>query len=436
MLAVMPGPKILIVDDNTELANLLAKLLEDAGYSPTCLPRGKPAIEKLRSDKPSLAIVDVLLPDVMGYEVAAVCRDELHIPVVFITGVFKGGRNALEAKTKYQALDYFEKPFEAQKLLEVVTRAVKPVPPVKAAPPPPVSELDIEIELDEEEAARDPLELTGRVSLREDDGLSATLQGKSLTAAAPVRPPSSPGFSLPRGLRSETGRAGELKDNLPSLITAFYLTQKSGELLLTKGRVRKVVQFEQGRPVFAMSNVASDRFGYFLFRVGKISEPQLNEVLEKTRAAKTRRTGEVLMEMGLLKETERLYYVGQQVKSIIYSLFAWEEGSYQMSFRDPQGDQVIKLDLQPATLIVRGVKKLYRPERLLRLLGPTDRLRPTQDPPYQIHEMALEPWEATLLSELDGKVPVQNLITKAKRPEGTVRASLVALLSLHAIEKV
>jgi two-component system OmpR family response regulator len=430
----MPGPKIFVIDDNNELANLLAKLLEDAGYSAFCFPRGKPAIEKLRQEKPALAIIDVLLPDVMGYEVAAVCQKELKIPVVFITGVFKGGRNALDAKAKYDALAYFEKPFEAQKLLDVVMGAVKPVrgPPVQE--PPRVSELDIEIDLDEEEAGRDPLELTGRVSLREDDGLSATLQGKTLTAAAPVRPPSSPGFSLPTALRSEAGRSGALKDNLPSLITAFYLTQKSGELLLTKGKVRKAVNFEQGRPVFAMSNVASDRFGYFLYRVGKISEAQLNEVLEKTRASR-RRTGEILMEMGLLKEAERLYYVGQQVKSIIYSLFAWEEGAYQISFQDRVVEQAIKLDLQPATLIVRGVKKLYRPERLQRLIAPGDRLRPTQDPPYQLSELSLEPWEAALYSNLNSETTMQRIIAQAKRPEGAVRASMVALLALHMIEK-
>ncbi len=431
----MPGPKIFVVDDNTELANLLAKLLEDAGYSASCFARGKPAIEKLRQEKPALAIIDVLLPDVMGYEVAAVCQKELKIPVVFITGVFKGGRNALDAKAKYDALAYFEKPFEAQKLLDVIVGAVKPVPVVPRHEPPRASELDIEIDLDEEEAGRDPLELTGRVSLREDDGLSATLEGKNLTAAAPVRPPSSPGFSLPPALRSEPGASGELKDNLPSLITAFYLAQKGGELLLTKGKVRKVVNFEQGRPVFAMSNVASDRFGYFLYRVGKITEAQLKEVLEKTREAKTRRTGEVLMQMGLLKEAERLYYVGQQVKSIIYSLFAWEEGAYQISFQDHAVEQAIKLDLQPATLIVRGVKKLYRPERLLRLLAPGDRLKPTQDPPYQLGELSLEPWEAALFSNLNGEVPVQKLVAQTQRPEGAVRASLVALLSLHLIEK-
>ena len=131
----------------------------------------------------------------MGYEVAAACRNELHIPVIFITGVFKGGRNALDAKTKYEALAYFEKPFEAQKLLEVVMKAVKPA----EAKPAPRSSFRRARHRDRAGRGggrrRDPLELTGRVSLREDDGLSATLQGKKLTAAAPVRPPSSPGFT-------------------------------------------------------------------------------------------------------------------------------------------------------------------------------------------------------------------------------------------------
>jgi hypothetical protein len=86
-----------------------------------------------------------------------------------------------------------------------------------------------------------------------------------------------------------------------------------------RGKVKKVVYFEAGVPVFALSNLAADRFGQFLVRVGKILPDQLQDVA--VVAAQTgRRTGDVLVERGLLKDTERLYYVGQQVKSIIYPL--------------------------------------------------------------------------------------------------------------------
>ena len=139
--------------------------------------------------------------------------------------------------------------------------------------------------------------------------------------------------------------------------------------------MKKTIYFEKGRPCFAISNLVTDRFGPFLVRVGKISPPQLE--LCQAAADKTgRRTGDVLGEMGLLKETEKLYYVAQQVKAIVYSVFGWEEGEYRMHFTDRAATEAIKIDLHPANLITRGVKKLYKPERLYRLLSAGGPARP------------------------------------------------------------
>ncbi len=434
----MAGPKILLVDDNTELLALLAKMLEDAGYTPMPFSRGKPAIEKARLDRPALAVLDVLLPDIMGYEVAAVCRKEFSIPVVFITGVFKGGRHASDAKAKYEALEYFEKPFEASRLLEAIGRVVKPA--LKASAPVDididVADFDVTIAEEDEapDASDDPMELTGRINLKDTGNLSATLSGQKLTAAPRTRSGAfraAPRTSTPPGAPIPSG---DLRDHLPALITAFYQTQKTGELSCTRGKIRKVVYFENGQPVFALSNVAADRFGQFLVRVGKIKDPQLAEAMGRARPAK-RRTGDVLLEMGLLKETERLYYVGQQVKAIIYSLFGWEEGQYQITFQDKATAQAIKLDLPPAMLILRGVKKLYKPERLRRIVAPTDKLLPSKDPPYQLTELQLEPWEAHVLSNMDGTRTAAELVTQAKRPENAVLGTLAALLALNFAQK-
>jgi two-component system OmpR family response regulator len=432
----MAGPKILLVDDNSELLILLGQMLTEAGYTPLTFARGRPAIEKLRTEKPVLAVLDILLPDIMGYEVAAVCRKELQIPVIFITGVFKGGRNALDARSKYEALGYFEKPFEGSELLAAIQKAIPVTRIATPDSPGPDEGMDIEIDIEETDE-RDPMELTGRIALKDQGGLSATLQGNKLTAVAPVRAPT-PVPSSSTAKDKGAASSGELRDNLPALITAFYLAQKTGELALTRGKVKKVVYFERGQPVFALSNVASDRFGQFLVRVGKITEEQLQRVAAvaaKAPPGPARRTGDVLLELGMLKETERLYYVGQQVKSIIYSVFGWEEGNYQVSFRDKAVEQAIKLDLPPATLIVRGVKKLYKPERLRRLLGLHERLMPSKDPPYQLSEVSLEPWEAQLLATVDGVRTVESLLQSVRRPENAVYASLGAMYALHLIDK-
>jgi hypothetical protein len=297
------------------------------------------------------------------------------------------------------------------------------------------------------------MELTGRVMLTEDGKVSAVLKGDTVHAApvapapAPPRPPSPPPRAVPppplpasRDAAAKPGAAvahteGKLEDNLPELITAFWLAQQTGELTLQKGKVKKTIYFEKGRPCFAISNLVTDRFGPFLVRVGKITQQQLE--LCQAAADKTgRRTGEVLVEMSLLKETEKLYYVAQQVKAIIYSLFGWEDGTFRLHFTDRAAKEAIKIDLHPANLITRGVKKLYKPERLYRLLSPEDRLAPSQDPAYGLHEIELERWEAELLPRVDGTRTVAELIHVAQRPEHVVYGALYGLAALKILERL
>jgi hypothetical protein len=306
-------------------------------------------------------------------------------------------------------------------------------------PPPPEDSVGIDIDLDDQGiASNDPLELTGRIDLREQSGFSASLQGDKLRAVAPIPSTSPAPLAPPLALAPRTGAvdraSGDLVDNLPALITAFYQSQKTGEISLTRGKTKKVVYFERGQPVFAISNVLADRFGQFLVRVGKIDQSQLAAAIVKVKQDK-RRTGDVLMEMGLMREAEKLYYVGQQVKAIIYSLFGWEAGRFEITFQENATNQAIKLDLPPATLIVRGVKKLYRPERLRKLVRPEDRLTSTRDPPFQMTEVPLEPWEAQLLPRIDGKHTVAEVVGFAQRPEPAVLATLAAWLSLRLLEK-
>jgi CheY-like chemotaxis protein len=438
------APRILVVDDNQELLSLLTQLFEDAGYEVSGASRGRQAIELAKGQSLATAVIDILLPDMMGYHLADSLRKEQpQLPLLFITGVFKGGKHAIEARQKYAAAGYFEKPFEAQKLLEAVAKLV---PPEKKAPPTarPQDAFEVELDIDvEEEGPQEAMELTGRIKVTGGGNLSAEIRGANLTASpmqkGPVTvvrapPPGRPPDPVPAGGGGPGMRRGELKDNLASLITAFFLSRETGELGVQRGKVKKVVYFEHGTPVFALSNLLSDRFGQFLVRVGKIRPEQLQDAT--TVATQTqRRTGDVLVERGLLKDTERLYYVGQQVKAIIYSLFSWEDGTYVMSFKDKAVAESIKLDLHPANLIVRGVKKLYKPDRLRRLLRPEDRLIPAVAPAYQLNEVELERWEAELLPRVDGNRTVAELLAYANRPEQVVYGFLVAMMSLGVLDR-
>jgi len=440
-------PKILLVDDNQELLTLLARLVESEGWAAVTAKNGRLALERLVAEKPAAAVIDVLLPDMMGYDVAHGLKNA-GVPFVFMTGVFKGSRAAADARALHGSAGYFEKPFEARKLLEAL-RAM--VPARAPAVPPPVpaarraaqsSDFDVEVAVEGDEPI-DAMELTGKVVLTEDGKVSAVLSGETITAASmsprPHRPTPAP-TPTPRPSALDPRVAleateGHLAENLPELITAFYLAQQTGELTLQKGKVKKTVFFAKGLPCFAISNLLSDRLGPFLVRVGKITGAQLE--LCQAAADKTgRRTGDVLGEMGLLKETEKLYYLAQQVKAIIYSVFAWEEGRYRLHFADLAAHEAIKIDLKPANLITRGVKKLYKPERLGRLLSPEDRLIPSAQPDYQLHEVELERWEAELLPKVDGTRTMAELVHLAQRPEHVVYGFLYGLVALRILDRV
>lgn len=437
-------PTILVVDDNKELVALLTSLFEEAGYTVAGASKGKQAVELAKTESPVLAVVDVLLPDMMGYHVAEAIRAAVPgIPLIFMSGVFKGTRHSAEANTRFPGSPYFEKPFDAKKLLEMVREKVAPVagqvrPGGEAQESTSYEvELDIDVDADEE---TDAMELTGRIKVTGAGNISADLRGADLTASKPTRgpvsgerPPPAPLDAFASPPSSRAARQGELRDNLPGLITAFYLSKETGELYVQRGKVKKVVYFEAGQPVFALSNLAADRFGQFLVRVGKIRPEQLQDVAVVAQQTK-RRTGDVLVERGLLKDTERLYYVGQQVKSIIYSLFGWDEGQFVVAFGEKARSEAIKLDAFPGNLIIRGIKKLYKPERLARLVPPEDRLIPSQQPAYQFNEIELEKWEAALLPRIDGTRTNAEIFALASKPEHQVRAFLAAMMGLQILD--
>lgn len=457
LISVMARPRVLIVDDNAELLNLLARLVEAEGWEAIPAARGKAALEAVAAARPDVAALDVLLPDMMGYEIAAALKP-LGVPFVFMTGIFKGGRAATEARVQHGAAAYFEKPFPGKKLVDALRSLLPSAPPTReppAPPPPPTDDFDVEVAVEADEPS-DAMELTGRVVLTEDGKVSAVLRGETVTAA----PLGTPGQPPPPAVRQSRSAAevqaevrqrqaaapppaevspagpavGRLEDNLPELLTAFWLAEQTGELTLQRGKVKKTIYFDAGRPCFAISNQLTDRFGPFLVRVGKITPGQL-ELVKAAADATRRRTGDILVEMRLLKETEKLYYVAQQVKAILYSLFAWEEGDYRLHFADRAAREAIKLDLHPANLIMRGVKKLYKPERLYRLLSPEDRLIPTQQPAYALHEVELERWEAELLARVDGTRTLAELIHMAQKAEHQVYGFLFGLTSLKILER-
>ena len=110
--------KILIVDDEVELLNLLKMVLTKEGFKNIYTAQnGNDAIDLFKNINPDLAILDVMLPDMEGYDICKIIRKTSNIPVLFLSA--KGEELDRIMGLAIGADDYITKPFSPK---EVVLR--------------------------------------------------------------------------------------------------------------------------------------------------------------------------------------------------------------------------------------------------------------------------------------------------------------------------
>jgi two-component system phosphate regulon response regulator PhoB len=109
--------RVLIIEDERDLAELLAFNLEKEGYAATCVPDGKLGLEQALSDLPDLILLDLMLPGLLGTEVCKVLRKDqrtAHIPIIMITA--KGDEIDRVVGFEVGADDYIVKPFSMREM--------------------------------------------------------------------------------------------------------------------------------------------------------------------------------------------------------------------------------------------------------------------------------------------------------------------------------
>ena len=115
------GKHLLIVDDEVDITETVKIRLEYNGYTVSLAYDGLDGIEKARTKKPDLILLDILMPHLDGFEV---CRrlqkipETKDIPVIMLTAVKT--EETLQKAREAGAQDYVLKPFESAELVEIV----------------------------------------------------------------------------------------------------------------------------------------------------------------------------------------------------------------------------------------------------------------------------------------------------------------------------
>lgn len=125
----MPGKKILIVDDEEGILNLLARKLSVEGYDVIKATQGGQAIGKARSDLPNLILMDIVLPDLDGADVVKSLSHDpqtQNIPIIFLSGIVtqEGDKSEYSVNVGGHHYAAIPKPFKFEELLREVRKMI------------------------------------------------------------------------------------------------------------------------------------------------------------------------------------------------------------------------------------------------------------------------------------------------------------------------
>ena len=119
---------ILVVDDNEINLTLLARILELEGYQVTKANNAREAIQSAKQEIPDLALLDVMMPDMDGFELCRRLRQppfNLEIPIVMLTAMNSDGEQAQALKAGANAI--WSKPFDMETFRKRIGELVRRV---------------------------------------------------------------------------------------------------------------------------------------------------------------------------------------------------------------------------------------------------------------------------------------------------------------------
>jgi two-component system, OmpR family, response regulator len=199
---------------------------------------------------------------------------------------------------------------------------------------------------------------------------------------------------------------------LPEVLQTVYHYKVPGVVTAAHEGVEKKIFIWGGDVIFASSGERADSLGDYLLRTGRITQEQMDQSVEQLLlSGGDKRHGTILVEMAVLSPQELFEIVTDQVKSIIFSMFAWEEGEFSFDVGQFKTDETIQLAIPARQVILDGVKTLKDARRLVSFLGPSWTVFDPAYAPPELGDLVLDVGEIRLLQHVDGTKTLRELVT-------------------------
>ncbi|MFH1809680.1 MAG: response regulator [Pseudomonadota bacterium] len=399
---------LLVVEDDENVQRFLTDLLLEEGFHVVCEKDGEWALRAIERRAFDLVILDVVLPGRNGFEVAEEMRgmrNGAEVPLLMISGIYRGARHRSEAMTRYGAVEYLDKPISIDRLTEVLRQVFGD------AYPDPSDRSRVRRAIDRATSG-DKLADTASKDERREVETAARDDFK--------------GGKVARGDLSHSPFA--------EVLAQLYRWRSTGALLLKRHKVKKIVFFKDGYPSYVKSNVLAECLGKVMVRERLITAAECEESLALMKTKK-RQQGTVLIEMGCISPHNLVYALELQLQTKLFDLFNWVEGDYQFNPKAAPPSEIVELGMTPATIIYEGIKRTHDVVRLRKLLADhTDSfLVVHSDPLQRFQEVDLSTAERRLVALIDGKKTLKNILEKQLLPEDRCLPLIYALIAAQMV---
>lgn len=222
---------------------------------------------------------------------------------------------------------------------------------------------------------------------------------------------------------------------LPRILIYLNGTRKTGTLIISTHAFTKKIYIDKGDPIFASSTYEDDRLGEMLIKAGKITIEQYEKSVKLLKTT-NKRQGAILVELGYMTPKDLFWGVKYQVKEIICSLFPLDIAEYKFLEGEIPANEVITLKMSMGNLIYEGVRRVSNINKMKKELPDMDAiLQLSSDPATLFQEIEFSLRDKTMLSLIDGKKTINELIENSSAGSFEGLKTLYALWSTGTIEE-
>lgn len=156
---------------------------------------------------------------------------------------------------------------------------------------------------------------------------------------------------------------------LPEVLFTVWHHKVPGVIECSRNGINKTLFVDEGRLIFATSSAIEDSLGDRLLRSGRITPEQYRESVRRLVREGNKRQGAILVELGALEPRDLFVEVREQVRSIVWSLFDWEDGEVVFTPGRERHREFIRLDIPLLAALTEGVMRIGDARRLVARLG-------------------------------------------------------------------